>query len=153
MGISWKRGAMKLLLLLVPLSLATPPIIQIDGPLPPVDEVVAALHSQGALIFTGLWEEYSTALDRLNRRAPYCLEGRGLTVQMDDGSERLTVARDTVGATGPFPDCVRLEADVVSDAFDRVDKVFNQMMRQQFGKDHRPAGPALPHRQWDVRAA
>jgi len=100
-----------------------------------VDEVVAALHSQGALIFTGLGEEYSTALDRLNRRAPYCLEGRGLTVEMDDGSERLTVARDTVGATGPFPDCVRLEADVVSDAFDRVDKVFNQLMRQQFGKD------------------
>ena len=125
---------MKLLLLLLPLSLASPPLIQIDGPLPPVDEVMDALQSQGALIFTGLGEEYSKALDRLNRRAPYCLEGRGLTVEMDDGSERLTVARDTVGATEPFPDCVRLEADVVSDAFNRVDKVFNQMMRHQFGK-------------------
>ena len=61
---------MKLLLLLIPLSLASPPLIQIDGPLPPVDEVVAALQSQGALIFTGLGEEYSTALDRLNRQAP-----------------------------------------------------------------------------------
>jgi len=126
---------MKLLLLLIPLSAASPPLIQMDGPLPPVDEVMGALQSEGALIFTGLGEEYIAALESLNRRAPYCLEGRGLTVEMDDGSERLTVARDTVGAIGPFPDCVRLEADVVSDAFDRVDKVFNQLMRQQFGKD------------------
>ena len=93
------------------------------------------MKSEGALIFTGLGEEYSAALESLSRRAPYCLEGLGLTVEMDDGSERLTVARDTVGATGPFPDCVRLEADVVSDAFDRVDKVFSQLMRQQFGKN------------------
>merc|ERR1712114_70916 len=94
-----------------------------------------ALQSQGALIFTGLGKEYSKALDRLNRRAPYCLEGRGLTVEMDDGSERLTVARDTVGATGPFPDCVRSEAEVVGDAFDRVDKVFSELMRKNFGAD------------------
>ena len=126
---------MKLLLLLIPLSLASPPLIQMDGPLPPVDEVMGALQSEGALIFTGLGEEYSAALESLSRRAPYCLEGLGLTVEMDDGSERLTVARDTVGATGPFPDCVRLEADVVRDAFDRVDKVFSQLMRQQFGND------------------
>ena len=71
---------MKLLLLLIPLSLASPPLIQIDAPLPPVDEVVAALQSQGALIFTWLGEEYSTALDRLNRRAPYCLEDLSQTV-------------------------------------------------------------------------
>merc|ERR1719391_104322 len=126
---------MKHLLLLIPLSLASPPLIQINGPLPPVDEVMGALQSEGALIFTGLGEEYSAALESLSRRAPYCLEGLGLTVEMDDGSERLTVARDTVGATGPFPDCVRLEADVVRDAFDRVDKVFSQLMRQQFGND------------------
>merc|ERR1719193_3099870 len=126
---------MKLLLLLIPLSLASPHLIQIDGPLPPVHEVMGALQSEGALIFTGLGEEYSAALESLSRRAPYCLEGRGLTVEMDDGSERLTVARDTVGATGPFPDCVRNEADVVGGAFDRVDKVFNQLMRQQFGKN------------------
>merc|ERR1711872_1072413 len=81
-----------------------------------MEEVVAALQTHGALIFTGLG-------------------GRGLTVEMDDGSERLTVARDTVGATGPFPDCVRNEADVISDAFDRVDKVFSQLMRKQFGAD------------------
>merc|ERR1719237_1272243 len=126
---------MNFLLLLLPLSLASPPTIQMDGPLPPLEEVMAALQSEGALIFTGLGEEYSLALASLSRRAPYCLEQTGLKVEMDDGSERLTVARDTVSATGAFPDCVKLEADVVSDAFDRVDKVFNQMMRQQFGKD------------------
>ena len=47
----------------------------------------------------------------------FCLEGRGLTLQMDDGSERLTIARDTVGATGAFPDCVQQEAEAVSDEF------------------------------------
>jgi len=126
---------MKLLLLLIPLSLASPPLLQINNPLPSMEEVVAALQTHGALIFTGLGEEYSAALESLSKRAPYCLEGRGLTVEMDDGSERLTVARDTVGATGPFPDCVRNEADVISDAFDRVDKVFSQLMRKQFGGD------------------
>jgi len=60
-------------------------------------------------------------------------------VEMDDGSERLTVARDTVvrgrdsGPLAPFPDCVMKETEVVSDAFDRVDKVFSRMMRLQFG--------------------
>ena len=126
---------MKLLPLLIPLSLASPPLLQINNPLPSMEEVVAALQTHGALIFTGLGEEYSAALESLSKRAPYCLEGRGLTVEMDDGSERLTVARDTVGATGPFPDCVRKEAEVVGDAFDRVDKVFSQLMRKQFGAD------------------
>merc|ERR1711963_50376 len=132
---SENQNTMKLLPLLIPLSLASPPLLQINNPLPSMEEVVAALQTHGALIFTGLGEEYSAALESLSKRAPYCLEGRGLTVEMDDGSERLTVARDTVGATGPFPDCVKNEADVISDAFDRVDKVFSQLMRKQFGAD------------------
>merc|ERR1712013_274094 len=135
MGVRKQVVAMKLLLLLLPLSLASPPIIQINEPLPHVEDLVEALKTDGALIFTGLGEKYSVALGNLNKRAPYCLEGLGLTVEMDDGSERLTVARDTVGATGPFPDCVRKEAEVVGDAFDRVDKVFSQLMRKQFGAD------------------
>ena len=126
---------MELLLLLLPLSLASPPLIQMDGPLPPVDELMAALQSEGALIFTGLGEEYSLALASLSRRAPYCLEQSGLKVEMDDGSERITVARDTLAATGAFPDCVKLEAEIVGEAFDRVDKLFSQMMRQQFGEN------------------
>merc|ERR1719352_1660485 len=126
---------MKLLLLLsLPLSLASPPLIQMDGPLPPVDEVMAGLQSEGALIFTGLGEKYSLALASLTKRAPYCLEHQSLKVEMDDGSERLTVARDTLAATGAFPDCVKLEAEVVGEAFDKVDKLFSQMMRQQFGE-------------------
>merc|ERR1711962_1440004 len=135
MGFRKQVVAMKLLLLLLSLSLSSPPIIQINEPLPQVEDLVEALKTDGALIFTGLGEEYSAALESLSKRAPYCLEGRGLTVEMDDGSERLTVARDTVGATGPFPDCVRNEAEVVGDAFDRVDKVFSQLMRKQFGGD------------------
>jgi len=126
---------MKLLLLLLPLSLSSPPIIQINEPLPQVEDLVEALKTDGALIFTGLGEKYSAALGNLKKRAPYCLDGLGLTVEMDDGSERLTVARDTLGATGPFPDCVRNEAEVVGDAFDRVDKVFSQLMRKKFGAD------------------
>merc|ERR1719352_38489 len=127
---------MKLLLLLsLPLALASPPLIQMDSPLPPVDEVMAALQSEGALIFTGLGEKYSLALASLSKRAPYCLEHQSLKVEMDDGSERLTVARDTLAATsGAFPDCVKLEAEVVGEAFDKVDKLFSQMMRQQFGE-------------------
>merc|ERR1711973_48876 len=132
---SENQNTMKLLPLLIPLSLASPPLLQINNPLPSMEEVVAALQTHGALIFTGLGEEYSAALGSLSKRAPYCLEGRGLTVEMDDGSERLTVARDTVGATGPFPDCVKNEADVISDAFDRVDKVFSQLMRKNYGAD------------------
>ena len=93
------------------------------------------MQSEGALIFTGLGEEYSLALASLSRRAPYCLEQTGLKVEMDDGSERLTVARDTLAATGAFPDCVKLEAEIVGEAFDRVDKLFSQMMRQQFGEN------------------
>merc|ERR1711962_393166 len=135
MGFRKQVVAMKLLLLLLSLSLSSPPIIQINEPLPQVEDLVEALKTDGALIFTGLGEKYSAALGNLNKRAPYYLEGRGLTVEMDDGSERLTVARDTVGATGPFPDCVRNEAGVVGDAFDRVDKVFSQLMRKQFGGD------------------
>merc|ERR1712013_781397 len=125
MGVRKQVVAMKLLLLLLPLSLASPPIIQINEPLPHVEDLVEALKTDGALIFTGLGEEYSAALGNLNKRAPYCL----------DGLERLTVARDTLGATGPFPDCVRNEAEVVGDAFDRVDKLFSQLMRKQFGAD------------------
>merc|ERR1712180_212344 len=124
MGVRKQVVAMKLLLFLLPLNLASPPIIQMNKPLPQVEDLVEALKTDGALIFTGLGEKYSAALGNLNKRAPYCLEGRGLTV-----------ARDTVGATGPFPDCVRNEAEVVGDAFDRVDKVFSQLMRKQFGGD------------------
>merc|ERR1712013_732221 len=69
-----------------------------------VEDLVEALKTDGALIFTGLGEEYSAALGNLNKRAPYCLDGLGLTVEMDD-------------------------------AFDRVDKLFSQLMRKQFGAD------------------
>ena len=120
--ISEDQNTMKLLLLLLPLSHASPPIIQINEPLPQVEDLVEALKTDGALIFTGLGEKYTAALGNLNKRAPYCLEGLGLTVEMDDGSERLTVARDTVGATGPFPDCVRNEAEGVGDAFGRAER-------------------------------
>merc|ERR1712107_123489 len=131
-----KVATMKLALLLIPLTLAYPPLIRVNGPLPPADGVMRALQSEGALIFTGLGEEYRAALASLSKKAPYCLEGRdGLTAECDDGSERLTVARDTVSDTEAFPECVRLEADVVSDAFDRVENVFSQLMRRQFGKN------------------
>merc|ERR1712107_165834 len=131
-----KVATMKLALLLIPLTLAYPPLIRVNGPLPPADGVMRALQSEGALIFTGLGEEYGAALASLSKKAPYCLEGRdGLTAACDDGSERLTVARDTVSDIEAFPECVRLEADVVSDAFDRVENVFSQLMRRQFGKN------------------
>merc|ERR1712107_15865 len=108
-----KVATMKLALLLIPLTLAYPPLIRVNGPLPPADGVMRALQSEGALIFTGLGEEYRAALASLSKKAPYCLEGRdGLTAE-----------------------CDRLETDVVSDAFDRVDNVFSQLMRRQFGKN------------------
>ena len=52
---------------------------------------------------------------------------------MDDGSQRFTLARDTVSSTHTLPPCLAKEAAIITDAFDRVDVLFSQVLKKAYG--------------------
>lgn len=95
--------------------------------------LMQALRDHGAVIFTGLGDEYTAAIERMTEKAPSCLDG-ALKVTMDDGSQRFTLARDTISSTEPLPPCLAKEAAVITDAFDRIDEFFSQELKQAFGQ-------------------
>jgi len=104
--------------------------------------LMQALRHHGAVVFTDLGEEYTTAIERMTEKAPSCLDG-ALQVTMDDGSQRFTLARDSLSSTHPLPDCLAKEAAVITDAFDKVDEVFSQVLKQAFGAKLDVFDPAL----------
>lgn len=83
-------------------------------------------------MFSGLGDEYRTALHQLRKNGPDCLED-ALEVTLEDGSHRFTTARDTDTDNKPFPDCVRGQTEVITAAFDRVDKMVAEILRSRFG--------------------
>ena len=120
-----------LLILLLPSSLASLPSISINEL--PSTSLLASLGSQGVLVVKDLGPGYTAALQSLRRTAPSCLE-ESLRVTMEDGSQRFTTARDTVSQKQAFPPCVREEVEVITAAFDRVDKLFSSLLRAEFGQ-------------------
>jgi len=100
---------------------------------PPLHEVMSSLREHGMLIFTGIGDNYVSAIQKLRMEAPRCLED-AMSVEMEDGSQRFTTGRDSMGSSQPFPPCLSAEVDIVTDAFDKVDTVFHRMLRQQFGQ-------------------
>jgi len=99
----------------------------------PRSSLLSSLRTDGVLVFQGLGPLYSSALSSLREKAPSCL-AESLQVDLDDGSERLTLARDTVSSLQPFPPCVREEMEVITAAFDLVDRVVALILREEFGE-------------------
>jgi len=94
--------------------------------------LLEGLKNHGAIVFTDLGEDYTKAIEKMTEKAPSCLDG-ALQVKMDDGSQRFTLARDTISSTHPFPDCLVKEATKITAAFDQVDHVFSKVLKQIFG--------------------
>jgi len=124
-----------LLLLLLSPVLALLPVLDLSSPSSPPSSqsLISSLRTDGVLVLTGLGPEYSRALSSLRERAPSCLS-ESLQVRLDDGSERLTTARDTDTRTQPFPPCVREEVDTITATFDLVDTVVSDILRKEFGQ-------------------
>merc|ERR1711962_1308697 len=81
-------------------------------------DLMSSLETEGLLVFSGLGPRYTAALQQL----------------MEDGSERLTLARDTQTDTEAFPHCVKEQTEVIGETFDRVDKVVAEILREKFGE-------------------
>jgi len=113
--------------------LPTLPLSPSHSLLPSKDSLLSSLETDGVLVFSGLGPEYSTALRQLRERGPQCVE-EALQVTLEDGSERLTVARDTDTESGPFPHCVREQTEVIGEAFDAVDKAVAEILREKYGE-------------------
>jgi len=121
--------------LIVGLSEARFPVIQLNSQLLPVSPPSESDLKSGGLIFSGVGDDYMRAVSRLQEQEKDCLnsDGAGLRVNLQDGSNRLTVARDTIITTHPFPDCVKDDVEIVGGVFDKLRTVVNKLMRNQFG--------------------
>merc|ERR1712112_792527 len=95
-------------------------------------ELLSSLETEGLLVFSGLGSQYTAALQQLRENGPECVDS-ALQVTLEDGSERLTLARDTETDTGAFPHCVNTQTKIIGQTFDRVDKVVAEILRERFG--------------------
>jgi len=125
------RMSLPLLLLVVSSGHALVPVLDLRSPVP--QSLVSELRTHGALVVSGLGPAYLHALEALREEAPNCLEKATLSVTMDDGSERVTTARDTETRAQPFPGCVNEEVVVITNHFDLVDKLLAGVLREEFG--------------------
>merc|ERR1712059_243682 len=48
-------------------------------------------------------------------------------------TDRFTLARDTINDTSPFPNCVKGAVEMISEAFNQVDKAMSKILRREFG--------------------
>lgn len=122
------------LLLLVPPTLGVMNSLDLTSPTwPDQREIMNSLKKDGVLVFEGLGDLYTEALTKLRESDPKCME-EGLQVLLEDGTERLTVARDTINSNDAFPVCVSEEVETISTAFDQVDMAMSKILRIEFGK-------------------
>jgi len=94
-------------------------------------DFLAALSESGQYVFTGLGEEYEKAVQNLRKNSPNCLQD-SLEVELDDGSRRFTIARDSGTDTSTFPPCVQEDIEIVTKHFDRVDKFVMEVLKYKF---------------------
>jgi len=93
-------------------------------------DFLSALHKTGVFVFTGLGEEYQLAVQRLRKISPQCLKDY-LAIELEDGSTRYTVARDS-NSNKKFPSCVSKEVNSISRTFDAVDKFVMKALTTEF---------------------
>jgi len=95
------------------------------------DEFLTALSDSGAFVFSGLGKEYAKAVRNIRKNSPNCLH-ESLEVELEDGSRRLTVARDSETATDKFPNCVAEDIETVTEYFDKIDKFVMDVLENNF---------------------
>lgn len=96
------------------------------------EDFFAALNETGQIQFTGLGSEYKAALQNIRKKLPNCLD-ESLEVELDDGSRRFTIARDTDTDIRPFPSCVEEDIEIITKYFDKVDNFVMEVLKQKFG--------------------
>merc|ERR1719184_212493 len=112
--------------------LPTPDLSNSNSISPSKAEMLSSLETEGLLVFSGLGAQYTAALQQLRENGPECVDS-ALQVTLEDGSERLTLARDTETHTGAFPHCVNTQTNIIGETFDRVDKTVAEILRERFG--------------------
>merc|ERR1719339_911055 len=92
---------------------------------------LTALSNSGAFVFSGLGNEYAKAIRNIRKSSPNCLH-ESLEVELEDGSRRFTIARDSDTSTDKFPKCVTEDIEKVTEYFDRIDKFVMNVLENNF---------------------
>jgi len=95
------------------------------------EEFLAALSESGIVQFSGLGGEYRQALQNIRKNTPNCLQD-SLEVELDDGSKRFTIARDSETDLRRFPACVQEDVEIITEYFDKVDKFVMDVLKNKF---------------------
>ena len=53
-------------------------------------------------------------------------------VTLEDGTKRLTVARDTIFHKASYPSCIKKEMEIITKEFDTVQKKMNKILRTKY---------------------
>ena len=97
------------------------------------EEFLTSLAESGTFVFTGLGREYTEAIKNLRKNSPKCLE-EALEIELEDGSRRFTIARDSDSDVRPFPPCLMEHILIITKYFDKVDNFVMEMLKGTFNK-------------------
>lgn len=95
------------------------------------EKFLASLSDSGAFVFSGLGTEYAKAVQNLRKSSTNCLH-ESLEIELEDGSRRFTIARDSETSTDKFPKCVTEDIEKVTEYFDKVDKFVMDVLKHNF---------------------
>jgi len=95
------------------------------------DKFLASLSSSGTFVFTGLRRDYEKAVRSLRKSSPNCLQ-ESLEVELEDGSRRFTIARDSETDSRTFPLCVQEDIKIIQKYFDIVDNFVMDVLKYKY---------------------
>jgi len=95
------------------------------------ENFLTAFSNNGAFVFSGLGNQYAKAIQNLRKSSPNCIE-ESLEIELEDGSRRFTIARDSEMATEKFPKCVTEDVETVAEYFDKVDRFVMDVLNNNF---------------------
>eukprot|EP00092_Neocalanus_flemingeri_P032002 GFUD01034779.1.p1 GENE.GFUD01034779.1~~GFUD01034779.1.p1 ORF type:complete len:328 (-),score=68.84 GFUD01034779.1:243-1226(-) len=90
-----------------------------------------SLVDSGTFVFSGLGRDYVKAIRNLRKSSPNCLND-ALEIELEDGSRRFTIARDSDTDVRPFPSCVTKDIETITEYFDNVDKFVMDSLTNKF---------------------
>jgi len=86
------------------------------------------LEEEGALAINGLDPTYTSAVRRIKKKAPECLQQLKFPqFYLPDGSQRRTFARESI-QTSHYPSCIREESESISAQMTQVDAMMSKLI-------------------------
>jgi len=97
---------------------------------PAYQSLTKKIVDDGFVVFENVGKNYMKASNGLRKQAPVCLDD-SLEVDLDDGTKRFTVARDSSNQT--FPVCVDKNTQIILRYFDKIDNYITDYFHALFG--------------------